>query len=39
VEWTSYPTMFFCLACMSLMNQFYFNFFVKKKGATSHAHL
>jgi predicted MFS family arabinose efflux permease len=39
VEWTSYPTMFLCLACMSLMNLFYFNFFVKKKGATSYAHL
>jgi predicted MFS family arabinose efflux permease len=39
IEWTSYPTMFFCLACMSLMNLFYFNFFVKKKGVTPYAHL
>ena len=39
VEWTSYPTMFFCLACMSLMNLFYFNFFVKKKGVEQYAHL
>jgi MFS family permease len=39
VEWTSYPTMFFCLACMSLMNLFFFHFFVKKKGGQQYAHL
>lgn len=39
IQWTSYRTMFLCLACMSLMNLFYFNFFVKKKGAEEYAHL
>lgn len=33
VQWTNYRMMFLCLACMSLMNLLYFNFFVKKKGA------
>jgi predicted MFS family arabinose efflux permease len=39
VEWTSYRTMFLCLACMSLVNLLYLNLFVKKKGVTSYAHL
>ena len=39
VQWTNYRTMFLCLACMSFMNLFYFNFFVKKKGVERYAHL
>ena len=39
VQWTSYRTMFLTLAFTSVVNLFYFNLFVKEKGAKRDAHL
>jgi MFS family permease len=32
IHWTSYPTMFFCLALIGIINLNYFFFYVRKKG-------
>ena len=39
LNWTSYPTMFLCLAVISVINLLYFHFFIRKKGGNGYANL
>ena len=39
LHWTSYPTMFLCLALVGLINLLYFLFFIRKKGGIRYANL
>ena len=39
LNWTNYPTMFLCLALISVINLLYFHFFIRKKGGDRYANL
>ncbi len=39
LNWTSYPTMFLCLALIGVINLLYFHFFIRKKGGDRYADL